>query len=122
MTTVNNTQSTKTYSKGETMNIEPKMVVESKEITMLDVIQEEIKRTKINGGITIDNKMKRFDYSNGNNTVTGKQNQRVKNENYPQPLLEKRMKEKKSKQNKESNNNKNKNKNRSKNNKSCLRQ
>ena len=95
MTTVNNTQSTKTYSKGETMNIEPKMVVESKEITMLDVIQEEIKRTKINGGITIDNKMKRFDYSNGNNTVTGKQNQRVKNENYPQPLLEKRMKEKK---------------------------
>jgi hypothetical protein len=95
MTTVNNTQSTKSNSKGETMKKEPKLVVDNKEMTMNDVIQEEIKRTKINGGIKIDNKMKRFDYSNGNNTVTGKQKQRVKNENYPQPLLEKRMKEKK---------------------------
>lgn len=93
MTTVNNTQSTKSNSKGETMKKEPKLVVESKEMTMLDVVREEHERTKHMGGVGVD-KLERLSFKEGRNTVTGKQVQRVKNENYPQPLLEKRMKEK----------------------------
>ena len=94
MTTVNNTQSTKSNSKGETMKKEPKLVVETKEMTMLDVVKEEHERTINWGGVGIKGDMKRMRFVDGNKTVSDKQTQRWKNENCPQPLLEKRMKEK----------------------------